>query len=361
MAPSLSGLATLVSDRVTAALHEHTAPFHGLAGMDELLGAGEALLGGGKRLRAAFCTAGWTAFSPEPVVAGSAPVLAGSALELFQGAALAHDDLMDGSHTRRGLPAVHRRMAAEHTANGWQGDPERHGAAGAILLGDLLLTLSSVELDRARDLVDAAASRRARATWDLMTAEVAVGQYLDVRSQVLPWSSQDDVDRSLTVVRHKSARYSVEHPLVLGAALAGADDGALAGLRSVGLPLGIAFQLRDDLLPWTTSEAVAGKPAASDLRNRRAAMPLLLAWQYATPAERARLTALTADAPLLTDDELLAGAAPVLHRTDALARTRELARAHATAAKYALTGGFPPCPHRDRLLALTDWALSRES
>src|SRR5690625_594296 len=190
MAPSLSGLATLVSDRVTAALHEHTAPFPGQAGMDERLGAGEALLGGGIRLRAAFCTAGWTAFSPEPVVAGSAPVLAGSALELFQGAALAHDDLMDGSHTRRGLPAVHRRMAAEHTANGWQGDPERHGAAGAILLGDLLLTLSSVELDRARDLVDAAASRRARATWDLMTAEVAVGQYLDVRSQVLPWSSQ---------------------------------------------------------------------------------------------------------------------------------------------------------------------------
>src|SRR5690606_38244206 len=102
MAAPTAGLATLVTDRVATALREHTRPFESLEGVEELLSAGEALLGGGKRLRAAFCTAGWTAFTDRPVTAGSAPVLAGSALELFQGAALAHDDLMDGSLTRRG-------------------------------------------------------------------------------------------------------------------------------------------------------------------------------------------------------------------------------------------------------------------
>ncbi|HLV05121.1 MAG TPA: polyprenyl synthetase family protein [Actinomycetaceae bacterium] len=359
MAPSLSGLATLVSDRVTAALHEHTAPFHGLAGMDELLGAGEALLGGGKRLRAAFCTAGWTAFSPEPVVAGSAPVLAGSALELFQGAALAHDDLMDGSHTRRGLPAVHRRMAAEHTANGWQGDPERHGAAGAILLGDLLLTLSSVELDRARDLVDAAASRRARATWDLMTAEVAVGQYLDVRSQVLPWSSQDDVDRSLTVVRHKSARYSVEHPLVLGAALAGADDGALAGLRSVGLPLGIAFQLRDDVLGVFGEPEVTGKPAGDDLREGKRTVLLALALRRADSRQRERLHSSVGRPDLTADD--VAELRDILHATGAVDEHESLIAAHLEEGLAALEALELPPASRESLTELARLLTSRRS
>ncbi len=288
MAPIVD-LAELVSDRVVTALREHTSAFTALQGIDELLEAGHALLGGGKRLRAAFCAAGWTAYSAEPVVAGSAPVLAGSALELFQGAALAHDDLMDGSLTRRGMPAVHRRMAAEHAEQRWLGDPERHGAAGAILLGDLLLAISSVELDLARDRVPGAAARRGRATWDLMTTEVAVGQYLDVRSQVLPWSEDDDVDRSLTVVRHKSARYSVEHPLVLGAALAGADDDALVGLRRVGLPLGVAFQLWDDVLGVFGEPETTGKPAGDDLREGKRTVLLALALRSADAAQKAQL------------------------------------------------------------------------
>src|SRR5690625_6293878 len=88
-----------------------------------------------------------------------------------------------------------------------------------------------------------------------------------MRSQVLPWA-EDGVERALTVVRHKSARYSVEHPLALGAALAGADDAALAALRRAGLPLGVAFQLRDDVLGVYGSPEVTGKPAGDDLRER---------------------------------------------------------------------------------------------
>lgn len=359
MAPSLSGLATLVSDRVAVALREHTAAFHGLEGVADLLDAGAALLGGGKRLRAAFCTAGWAAFSPEPVVAGSAPVLAGSALELFQGAALAHDDLMDGSHTRRGLPAVHRRMAAEHTAHGWQGDPERHGAAGAILLGDLLLAISSVEMDLARDLVDPVASRRARATWDVMTTEVAVGQYLDVRSQVLPWSSQDDVARSLTVVRHKSARYSVEHPLVLGAALGGAEEPALAALRRVGLPLGVAFQLRDDVLGVFGEPEVTGKPAGDDLREGKRTVLLALALRRADAQQRERLHRSVGRPELTADD--VAELREILHATGAVEEHESLISAHLAEGLAALDELDLPSASRESLTELARLLTSRRA
>ncbi|HLS74638.1 MAG TPA: polyprenyl synthetase family protein [Actinomycetaceae bacterium] len=282
---SHSSLPALVAERVGVALEEHTAPLAHLTGAADLLDAGRALLSGGKRLRAALCAAGWSAITDAPVAAGSAPVLAGSALELFQGAALAHDDLMDGSLTRRGMPAVHRRMAAEHDKQAWLGDADQYGAAGAILLGDLLLAISSVELDLARELVDPASAARARRTWDLMTTEVAIGQYLDVRSQVLPWA-EDGVERALTVVRHKSARYSVEHPLALGAALAGADDAALAALRRAGLPLGVAFQLRDDVLGVYGSPEVTGKPAGDDLREGKRTVLLALALRATDSAGR---------------------------------------------------------------------------
>jgi len=326
MAAPSSGLAALVTDRVRTALREHTAPFHDLEGTEELLSAAEALLGGGKRLRAAFCAAGWSAYSPAPVEAGTAPVLAGSALELFQGAALAHDDLMDGSHTRRGLPAVHRRMAAEHADQGWLGDSERHGAAGAILLGDLLLSVSSVEMDHSRRGVPAPATDRARAIWDLMTTEVAVGQYLDVRSQVLPWSETSDVDRALTVVQHKSARYSVEHPLTLGAALAGADDEDLQRLRRAGLPLGIAFQLRDDVLGVFGEPEVTGKPAGDDLREGKRTVLLALALRNADAAQRARLQADVGRPDLSTAD--VAELREILERTGAVEEHQQLIDEH---------------------------------
>ncbi|MBD8061171.1 polyprenyl synthetase family protein [Oceanitalea stevensii] len=344
MAAPTAGLATLVTDRVATALREHTRPFESLEGVEELLSAGEALLGGGKRLRAAFCTAGWTAFTDRPVTAGSAPVLAGSALELFQGAALAHDDLMDGSLTRRGLPAVHRRMAGEHAERGWLGDPDRHGAAGAILLGDLLLSVSSVEMDLARRLVDDAASTRARATWDLMTTEVAVGQYLDVRSQVLPWNEQDDVDRALTVVQHKSARYSVEHPLVLGAALAGAPDEALAALRRVGLPLGVAFQLWDDVLGVFGEPEVTGKPAGDDLREGKRTVLLALALRGADAEQRATLQRHVGRPDLSADDVALLRT--VLETTGAVEEHQRLVDSHLDEGLAALdTLGLPAASH----------------
>ena len=328
-------LVAAVSERLATAFQAHTAPFAHLDGIDELLGAGTALLTGGKRLRARFCAAGWQAFGGSPAQQDSPPVLAGSALELFQGAALAHDDLIDASLTRRGLPAVHRRLATEHTERGWLGSADQHGAAGAILLGDLLLAISSVEMDLARDAVPEEASRLARAQWGLMTTEVAVGQFLDVRSQALPWDHGDAaVERALVVVRHKSARYSVEHPLVLGAALAGADEAALDALRGVGLPLGVAFQLRDDVLGVFGDPAVTGKPAGDDLREGKRTVLLALALRAADGTQRAALEEAVGREDLSDSD--VESMRTILRDTGAVAEHEALIAEHRDAGLAAL-------------------------
>jgi geranylgeranyl diphosphate synthase type I len=217
------------------------------------------LLGGGKRLRPAFAYWGYRgAGGPDRADV----VAAVSALELVQASALIHDDVMDGSDTRRGEPAAHRRFAALHRADGWRGDADAFGTAAAILLGDLCLVWSDELLHGSG--VDPAALARARPVFDEMRSEVTVGQYLDVRAQA---AGDASVRRASLVARYKSAKYTIERPLLLGAALAGAGPAIRAAYSGYGLPLGEAFQLRDDVLGVFGDPAVTGKPAGDDLRE----------------------------------------------------------------------------------------------
>ncbi|MGM0385337.1 MAG: polyprenyl synthetase family protein [Actinomycetota bacterium] len=241
------------------------------------------LIAGGKRGRARLCAAGWRAVgasgSPDPVVG------AGCALELFQAAALVHDDVIDGAATRRGLPASHVRFATIHP--GGPTDPDRFGANAAILLGDLLLVLAQREMRRAAGLVPDCATP-ALEIWELMTAEVAVGQYLDIWASTRPLVEEPlerALERALTVARHKSARYSVEHPLVLGAALGGGEPEVLAALGRIGTPLGEAFQLRDDELGVFGDPSVTGKPAGDDLREGKRTPLAILGMALATSVD----------------------------------------------------------------------------
>ncbi|ROS30889.1 polyprenyl synthetase family protein [Cellulomonas sp. PhB150] len=239
-------------------------------GSAPLVGAVTEMLSGGKRLRAAFCYWSWRAHGGAPGTPDEVAVLrVGAALELFQAAALFHDDVMDDSDTRRGHPAAHRAFADRHRREGLEGDAEQFGLSAAILLGDLALVASEQEFADAVAQAPAVRAARAREVFDLMRTEVTVGQYLDVLAQSLPWGTDTDADerRAREVIRAKSARYSVEHPIVLGAALADADDDALAACRELGLPLGEAFQLRDDLLGVFGDPAATGKPAGDDLRE----------------------------------------------------------------------------------------------
>ncbi len=243
------------------------------------------LLRGGKRLRSAFCYWGWRASggADTPEIFEVA-----AAFEFFQAAALIHDDLMDDSDTRRGEPALHRRFAAMHQESRWSGDAERFGAAAAILAGDLCLSWSD-ELFMHSGL-DSTAIARARPMFNVMRTQLMAGQYLDVLEQVLPADQGGGtVERAQRVITFKSAKYSVEHPLLIGGLLAGASAEQLASYSAYALPLGSAFQLRDDVLGVFGDPEQTGKPAGDDLREGKRTVLLAEAVATATPAQRAAL------------------------------------------------------------------------
>ncbi|QHC58403.1 polyprenyl synthetase family protein [Rathayibacter sp. VKM Ac-2760] len=294
-------------------------------------------LSGGKRFRARFCEAGWTAVSAVPSDAhasASDPIArVGASLELFHAAALVHDDVIDNSDTRRGAPSAHRRFGSLHASGGWTGSADEFGRSSAILLGDLLLVWADeIFADAEWALEDRAAAARARAEFNLMRTEVTLGQYLDILEESA-WAAHPEhehLERSERVVVFKSAKYSIEAPLAIGGSLAGGDDAQLDALRRFGLPLGIAFQLRDDVLGVFGDPAVTGKPAGDDLREGKRTVLLALARAAASAAGRAELDAVVGRADASADDiaraqEIVAGSGALDRLEERIARDVEAA------------------------------------
>ncbi|MDJ0318182.1 MULTISPECIES: polyprenyl synthetase family protein [Arthrobacter] len=240
------------------------------------------LVTGGKRMRALLCYWGWRGAGGAPEA--KAIIQAGAALELFQAAALIHDDIIDRSDTRRGSPSVHRQFSTLHSESQWALDDERFGQAAAILTGDLCLSLSEEMFAR----ISSEGDNRAREIFNLMRTEVMAGQYLDILEEVAGPSQPHStaVARALAIIRFKSAKYSSEHPLVLGGALAGGEDSLLAGYSSFALPLGEAFQLRDDVLGVFGDPVQTGKPAGDDLREGKRTVLVGLTIDASVGAER---------------------------------------------------------------------------
>lgn len=256
------------------------------------------VLAGGKRLRPTFAWWGWRAaggyHDPDAVLR------AVSALELVQGCALVHDDLIDASATRRGESTVHSRWSRRHADAAWAGDPTRFGAAVAVLLGDIALAWADDMLHDAG--VDPVALARARPVWRAMRTEVLGGQFLDVRGHA---SSDSRPETALRISRYKTAAYTVERPLHLGAALAGADGATVRALRRYGTDLGVAFQLRDDVLGVFGDPTVTGKPAGDDLREGKLTLLVALARAHPDRATAAAVERAVGE-PDLDADALLA-------------------------------------------------------
>jgi geranylgeranyl diphosphate synthase type I len=239
-----------------------------------LIAALTDFLAGGKRLRPAFCFWGHLGaggIDSDPLV------VAAASLELFQACAIIHDDVMDGSDTRRGQPAVHRRFAALHAGSGWNGSADTFGNGAAILLGDLCLAWSDEMLVSSGLL-----NPHARHVFDGMRAELMAGQYLDLLEQV---RGDGTVDSALRVARFKSAKYTIVEPLHLGATMAGAGQEVLDAYAGYGFPLGEAFQLRDDVLGVFGDPSVTGKPAGDDLREGKRTALVALALEKASPTQ----------------------------------------------------------------------------
>ncbi|GAA4487358.1 polyprenyl synthetase family protein [Microbacterium panaciterrae] len=303
-----------------------------------LVSAAESALHGGKRLRARFCHAGWAAVAGLRGNAGEPMGLwdACAALEVFQSAALVHDDLIDNSDTRRGRPAAHRALESGHLDRGWSGNPAEFGRASAVLLGDLLVAWSDDLLESG--IAGDPHAGAVRAEYARMRRDVTIGQFLDIAEESA-WSVNDDAEhaeRALRVVSLKSARYSVEQPLLIGAALAGADQTQRTALRAFGHPLGMAFQLRDDVLGVFGDERVTGKPAGDDLREGK--RTLLIAWtREALAAPGRRLVDELLGDPQLTPDQI-ASLQATIAESGALGRVERLIADYAADGEAALSG-----------------------
>ncbi|WGW13287.1 polyprenyl synthetase family protein [Saxibacter everestensis] len=312
-----------------------------------LIDSVEPLLGRGKRIRAALCVWGFEAASAlsataddsdrsgiaaDPVPSTVGINQAAASLELLHAAALVHDDLMDNSDTRRGLPATHRWFEATHLRQRLAGDAEAFGQAGALIVGDLCLGWSE-ELYGSCG-IPTAFTPNVLAVRDRMRADVMVGQYLDILGQVDPQQGPAAQLAAKKVLRYKSAKYSVEHPLLLGAALAGAPEELLARLSGFGLPLGEAFQLRDDVLGVFGDPDQTGKPAGDDLREGKRTLLVAFALEKADARGAAVIERLLGDPSLdAAGVETLRG---ILQETGALRRTEELINALAEQSQAAL-------------------------
>ncbi|WP_433685821.1 polyprenyl synthetase family protein [Nocardia sp. CA-119907] len=221
------------------------------------------VLRGGKRTRPAFAWTGWLGAGGDPTGPAAAAVLnAAAALELVQACALIHDDIIDSSRTRRRFPTVHVDFEQRHRDRGWAGDSEHFGTSVAILIGDLALAWADDMVHAAG--LDAAGLARFAPVWALMRTEVLGGQLLDIHGES---AGDESVTAALRINRYKTAAYTVERPLHLGAALADADPRLIEAYRTFGTDIGIAFQLRDDLLGVFGDPAVTGKPSGDDLRE----------------------------------------------------------------------------------------------
>ena len=238
----------------------------------------EGLLAGGKRLRPAFAYWGFRAAGGQD---SDAVVRACASLEFLQACALIHDDVMDASDTRRGKPAVHKQFEATHVSNNWNGSAKLFGEGAAILIGDLALSWADEML-----LTSGLSNEqllRAKSIYDVMRTELMCGQYLDLLEQV---RGEISLERAETVIRFKSAKYTIERPLHLGAAIAGASAELTQILSQYGLALGAAFQLRDDLLGVFGDSDITGKPAGDDLREGKQTMLIAFANSNASEADK---------------------------------------------------------------------------
>jgi geranylgeranyl diphosphate synthase, type I len=345
--PSLRAVAARVDERIARLFDAEIARWRCVdAGLVEPLESLRRLVdAGGKRLRPAFCHwafvgAGGDADDPRVVDAGAA-------FELLHAFALVHDDVMDGSDTRRGTRTAHLAHADAHRAGTWRGEARRYGEGVAILIGDL----SHVYADMLLGDVPAEAA----GVWHELRLELNVGQYLDLLG-----TARGDRDRGAArrIARYKSGKYTIERPLHVGAALAGRLTELQEPLSAYGDPLGEAFQLRDDVLGAFGDPAVTGKPVGQDLREGKPTPLLAIASERASDGRRGPLDRV--GDPALSDADV-ATIQRVLVDTGGLAEVEQLIDRLTARAIEAIEAADMTPQARDELVNLARFVASRES
>ncbi|HET9168505.1 MAG TPA: polyprenyl synthetase family protein [Actinospica sp.] len=300
---------------------------------------------GGKRIRAAFCYWGWRACGQPDI---EAAVRAAASMELVHAAAVVHDDLIDASALRRGLPSAHVALL---DAVGEV--PDRVWAANslAMLVGDLLMSWAG-QLFTTCGLPSAYLAR-ARPLWSVLARELIAGECLEI----LRTGAAHDPEDSLKIVRYKTAKYTIEHPLHIGGRLGGASPALLAAFTAYGVPLGEAFQLRDDLLAVYGDPERTGKSNLDDIAGARPTALVALGLRGAAADDREELLDLLGRADLTAHD--LERVRKILERSGARERVEQLIAQRTRAARAALARAPLPAEAAAALHELADAVTDR--
>ncbi len=300
---------------------------------------------GGKRVRPTFCYWGYLAGSgpnPQDIVPAAA------AIELVHACALAHDDIMDASLTRRGLPTAHVAFGAGHGKRGWQGNSAHFGEAAAIMMGDLALVCADSLFANAK--ADPREWQQAFSEFTQMRIEVILGQYLDICTAA---QGRADAQAALDIATLKTTKYTVLRPLLIGAAFAKASKSVEKALVNYAEPMGLAFQLRDDVLGAFGEPDVTGKPVGDDFREGKQTYLVAKTIGLATAAQQRELQAqLDKKADMNSQD--VAAIRTLITETGALADTEDRIRSLAAQARAALVETEIPDEPAAALIDLTD-------
>ncbi|MDJ0382729.1 polyprenyl synthetase family protein [Streptomyces sp. G-G2] len=297
----------------------------------------------GKRIRAAFLYWGWRACG-QPDCEGV--IRAAAAMELVHAAACTHDDIIDDSRTRHGQPTAHAAFAASG----------RRATALAMILGDLLMGYAGHVFTSCG--LPGAYLARTGPLWSTLLRETMAGEFLEVLRTDAP-DRPLQVAESLEVARYKTAKYTVERPLHLGATLGGGSRALLDAFSGYGLPLGEAFQLRDDLLGTFGDPAETGKSNLDDLRHGKPTALLALTAAACARDDRRLLGKLVGD-PGLGEDEA-ATVRELMERSGARERVEALIDQRIARAVGALDTVPMPSEARAALRGLADTAARRFS
>ena len=363
-------LVDLVQDRIAALLAERRRDLLEVApDLEVVADAADDFLDGGKRFRARFCYWGWRSVAgiagaddADPEELGLDVVVdVAAALEVFHAAALVHDDIMDNSDRRRGKPSAHAAFAEHHRRQGWEGSAVDYGAATALLLGDLLLGWSDDLIEAGIRRLPVADRDATRSEFSRMRTQVTAGQYLDMVEES-SWRTRESAEllpRAQRVVVFKSAKYSVEAPLAIGASIAGGSREQIAALRAFGLPLGVAFQLRDDLLGVFGDPEVTGKPAGDDLREGKRTVLVTLARERLPSTAAHLFDELVGDRTL--DGSQITMLQTAIRDSGAVERVEQAIAHHVGQARAALAEAPLARSARDELAALAEQVARRDS
>jgi len=289
----------------------------------------------GKRHRPLICVLAAEAVGGDPKRAWSSA----AAIEHFHTAALIHDDIMDSSLTRRGVPCLH----------------VTEGEALAINAGDLALSLVTGSVVEDDTLTPECRLRVLKELVD-MTTRTIEGQALDIG-----WARDDRFDLSvndyLVMANHKTAFYSGAVPLAVGAIVGGGTDVQIAALRSFGQATGLAFQIQDDVLNLVGTREATKKDFRSDITEGKRTLAAVHALEHSAKRDRLlEILAARTEEPALLDE-----AVSIMRESASIDFARGYARDLVLQAKADLEAALPKTKARDLLLSMADFFVERDN